>query len=99
MDFRDVEELTEVNDAWPLLADLVDASPVGARVVARDEARSRECLVRLQVTARSALGGLAYNCGGIVIDHGWLRFLVVATKGCIHCPRRTTCHCQQRPPL
>jgi hypothetical protein len=75
MDFRDVEALTEVNDAWQLLADLVDASPVGARVVARDEARSRECLVRLQVTTRSALGGLAYNCGGIVIDHGWLRIL------------------------
>ncbi len=75
MEIRDISALSEVNDAWPLLSDLVDASPVDARALQRDESRSRECVTRLQVTTRSALGGLAYNCGGIVVDHGWLRIL------------------------
>ena len=52
-----------------------DASPIGARVVERDEVRSRECLVRLQVTPAQRLVGWPYNCGGIVVDHGWLRIL------------------------
>src|SRR5437762_7116704 len=33
------------------------------------------CLYRLQVTARSPLGALALNSGGLLVDHGWLRFL------------------------
>jgi hypothetical protein len=32
-------------------------------------------LHRLQVTTRSALGALALNTGGVLIDHGWLRLL------------------------
>jgi hypothetical protein len=75
MEIRDIESLTAVNDTWPLLRDLVDRSPIGARVLARDAERSQESLLRLQVSTRSALGALAYNCGGIVVDHGWLRVL------------------------
>ncbi len=29
----------------------------------------------LQVTTRSTLGSVAYETGGILVDHGWLRFL------------------------
>ena len=29
----------------------------------------------LQVTTRSTLGAIAYETGGILVDHGWLRFL------------------------
>lgn len=75
MEIRDISALAEVNDAWPLLSGLVDASPVGARALPKDESASRECVTRLQVTTRSAVGGLAYNCGGLVVDHGWLRIL------------------------
>ena len=32
-------------------------------------------LLRMQITTRSTLGAVAYETGGIVIDHGWLRFL------------------------
>jgi hypothetical protein len=37
------------------------------------DARS-EVLLDIQVTTRSPLGGIAYDTGGILIDHGWLRF-------------------------
>ncbi|NLT30361.1 MAG: DUF2625 family protein [Propionibacterium sp.] len=35
--------------------------------------RGRRTLWRLQVTARSFLGAMALQTGGIVADHGWFR--------------------------
>ncbi|WP_415004786.1 DUF2625 family protein [Aeromicrobium sp.] len=32
-----------------------------------------------QVTTGSTLGALAYNCAGLLIDHGWLRILAGGT--------------------
>lgn len=75
MELRDVPTLTAVNDAWPLLLELIDQSPVSARALPRETSRASEALHRLQVSTRSALGALAYNCGGIVIESGWLRLL------------------------
>ena len=34
-----------------------------------------EVLLELQVTTRSSMGAVAYETGGILIEHGWLRFL------------------------
>lgn len=34
-----------------------------------------ECLHQLQVTTRSPMGALVYDSGGLLVDHGWLRFL------------------------
>ncbi|MCE2798610.1 MAG: DUF2625 domain-containing protein [Planctomycetaceae bacterium] len=36
---------------------------------------NEEVLLEIQVTTRSPLGALAYETGGVMIDHGWLRFL------------------------
>jgi hypothetical protein len=36
---------------------------------------SGKVLHDLQVSTRSTLGSVAYETGGILIDHGWLRFL------------------------
>lgn len=43
-----------------------------------------EVLVGLQVTTRSPLGAIAYETGGVRIDHGWLRIL---GSGHPHLPR------------
>lgn len=73
---RDVEELTSVDrPAWPRIRALVDASPVGVRVLPVEPEKGQHVLYRLQVTARSPLGAVALNTGGIVVDHGWLRIL------------------------
>src|ERR1700754_4174883 len=37
--------------------------------------RNGEVLVGLQVTTRSPVGAIAYETGGILVDHGWLRIL------------------------
>src|SRR5688500_10736024 len=71
---RTLAELRDVHEpAWPALQAAI--SQAGSRVVMRpvDAAAGGECLYRLQVTARSALGALALNCGGLLVDHGWLR--------------------------
>lgn len=36
-------------------------------------------LVALQVTTRSPMGAIAYETGGIMIDHGWIRVLGAAS--------------------
>lgn len=69
-------ELSDVEaPAWPLIQAEIAASerPVSVFPVAR---RAGEiCLEQLQVTTRSALGALALNCGGLLVDRGWLRIL------------------------
>jgi hypothetical protein len=32
-------------------------------------------LLEVQVTTRSTMGAVAFETGGIFVDHGWLRFL------------------------
>jgi hypothetical protein len=71
---RTADELMAVPDpAWPgLAAELADGR---IEVLPVDPAAGRECLYRLQVTARSRLGALALHTGGLMADHGWLRIL------------------------
>ncbi|MEU9043619.1 MULTISPECIES: DUF2625 family protein [unclassified Kitasatospora] len=71
---RAIDELTEVDDpAWPELAEVLAAGPVSARVLPADREEGRRCLLQLQVTARSTLGALVLNTGGLLLDHGWVR--------------------------
>ncbi len=37
--------------------------------------RGAEVLLQLQITTRSPLGALAFETGGLLVDHGWLRLL------------------------
>ncbi len=50
-------------------------APYPLRALPVERARGESVLVRSQVTARSALGALALESGGLLIDHGWLRIL------------------------
>ena len=43
--------------------------------ILQPSAQCEDVLLRVQVTTRSPLGAVAYETGGILIDHGWLRFL------------------------
>ena len=69
---RAYNDLLSNEPAWPGLEAIARAS--GRVVVLPREAPAAEaCLERLQVTTRSALGALAYETGGLLIDAGWLR--------------------------
>ncbi|MFC5185040.1 DUF2625 domain-containing protein [Actinomadura harenae] len=71
---RGIDELINVDDpAWPELQELVAAGAVPVKVLPVDRGESRRCLVQMQVTARSVLGAVVLNSGGLVLDDGWLR--------------------------
>ncbi|MBO0871273.1 MAG: DUF2625 family protein [Micromonosporaceae bacterium] len=72
---RTVEELMATSDpAWPELERELAAN-AEIRILPISEAAGRDCLYRLQVTARSRLGAVALHTGGLLVDHGWVRVL------------------------
>jgi len=76
MSVRSAAELAAVeNPAWPGIAAAVHGSDSCAQVLPIPRADGELSLEALQVTAASALGALALNCGGLLIDGGWLRIL------------------------
>lgn len=71
---RDIAELTDVDDpGWPAVLDAVREGPTSCEVLPGDPEACRATLLQLQVTARSLLGAVVLNSGGLVLHHGWLR--------------------------
>jgi hypothetical protein len=73
---RSFEELASTDDpAWPLIEEAIESAAVPVAVLPSERSTRALTLVRLQVTARSGLGALALETGGLLVDHGWLRVL------------------------
>ncbi|MGW7263392.1 DUF2625 family protein [Streptomyces sp. NPDC054842] len=71
---REVHDLINVDDpAWPVLLEVLSGTDVSVRVLPGDAEVGRAGLWQLQVSARSHLGGIVLNCGGLLVDSGWLR--------------------------
>jgi hypothetical protein len=72
---RTLAELRDVDD--PAIHDIQRWMAEAARPVEMlaPAGGSDEVLHRVQVTRRSALGALAADTGGLLVDHGWLRHL------------------------
>ncbi|OIO67124.1 MAG: hypothetical protein CO186_09250 [Zetaproteobacteria bacterium CG_4_9_14_3_um_filter_49_83] len=72
---RTLEELVDRDQhAWPLVYEWLSQSSTSFELLPPSETRS-DVLVALQVTTRSPMGAIAYETGGILVDHGWLRIL------------------------
>jgi Protein of unknown function DUF2625 len=80
-DVRSASELATVNEpAWPQLAHLINLAASQVTVLSVDDAAGLSALYRLQVTAGSPLGGIVMHCGGLLVDHGWLRVLAAGAN-------------------
>ncbi|MFF9213285.1 MULTISPECIES: DUF2625 family protein [unclassified Streptomyces] len=80
---REVDELINVDDpAWPLLLQELSATDVPVEALPGDAETGRPSLLQLQVSARSNLGGVVLNSGGLLADSGWLR--IFGTPGDAH---------------
>ena len=66
--------IDQQDPALPLIVERVSAAAHGAEILAPSPARG-EVLQWLQVSTRSHLGAVAYETGGILVDHGWLHIL------------------------
>ncbi|RSS52896.1 DUF2625 family protein [Streptomyces sp. WAC07061] len=71
---REIHELVDVVDpAWPVLLEELSGTGVPVEVLAGDAEAGRAALRQLQISARSNLGGIVLNCGGLLVEGGWLR--------------------------
>ncbi len=64
-----------VDPAWPLVQGWITEARNEVKVLPADREQGEEVLLYLQVTTRSPMGAMALECGGMLIDHGWLRVL------------------------
>ena len=70
-----LEELVNRDEpAITLIRDWIGAAENQCDVLPPSNA-NEDVLLEIQVTTRSPLGALAYETGGVLVDHGWLRFL------------------------
>ena len=71
---RELSELINVEDpAWPPLLEELSDSDVPVEILPADTDTGRASLRQLQISARSNLGGIVLNCGGLLVEDGWLR--------------------------
>jgi|SRR5579875_3244075 len=71
---RDISELVDVPyPSWPTLCDDLESSFLHYTVLPPDPERCRATLLQLQVTARSPLGAITLNTGGMLLHEGWIR--------------------------
>ncbi|HVV81963.1 MAG TPA: DUF2625 family protein [Kofleriaceae bacterium] len=72
---RSLAELTDVAEpAWPLVQGWIAEATNQVEVLPPAATRA-DTLSGLQVTLWSALGAIAYETGGLLVDHGWVRVL------------------------
>jgi hypothetical protein len=72
---KSLEELIDSRDpALPLVEKMLAETTRDYELLPPSRDNSR-VLSTLQVTTRSTLGAIAYETGGLLIDHGWLRVL------------------------
>ena len=76
MQKRTLEELINtVDPAWSFVQEWIATARNTVEVLPADRRRGEDVLHYLQVTTRAPLGAAALETGGMLIDHGWLRFL------------------------
>ena len=72
---RPLHELIRIDDrAFPLIREWAGQAVRHVELLPPSNQRA-DVLRRTQVTTRSTLGAIAYETGGIIVDHGWLRIL------------------------
>lgn len=79
MGLKSLEELVLTRDLPVLVRGLAQESQGRIEILEADPQSAAATLLGLQVSTRTPLGSVAYHCGGIMVDKGWLRIL-----GCGH---------------
>ena len=73
---KTLQELLQPEDpAWPDVQEWIRGASVPVAILPYAHPERERCLEWLQVTTRSPLGAIAYETGGLLVDHGWVRVL------------------------
>ncbi|MGO9828544.1 MAG: DUF2625 family protein [Myxococcaceae bacterium] len=70
-----ISEPTKAESAWPEVQEWLAHAKNRVEVLPRDPERSEATLKALGVTVGSALGAVALETAGLLIDDGWVRIL------------------------
>jgi Protein of unknown function DUF2625 len=68
-------ESSSSDSAWPLVQQWLASAQHSVEVLKGGRESGEAILHRFGITSRSAMGAVALETGGILFDHGWLRFL------------------------
>lgn len=75
MSRRSLAELIDAKDpGWPVVQGWIARAKNQLEVLPPAATRA-DTLIGLQVTTRSTMGAVAYETGGMLVDHGWVRLL------------------------
>ncbi|GAA0756097.1 MULTISPECIES: DUF2625 domain-containing protein [Clostridium] len=69
------ELINNEESAWKLVDNWLKEAINKVEILQPSIEDSERVLYDLQVTTKSVLGAIAYNCGGILIQDGWIRIL------------------------
>ncbi len=68
-------ESSSGDSAWPLVQQWLGSARHSVEVLEGNRESGEALLRRFGITSRSPMGAVALETGGILFDHGWLRFL------------------------
>lgn len=73
---RSIGELVAAEEpAWPAVQQWIQTAHNPVEVLPVNQLRRDEALLNTQVSLASSMGAVVYHTGGILVDHGWLRFI------------------------
>ncbi|KOA20844.1 hypothetical protein CLHOM_09870 [Clostridium homopropionicum DSM 5847] len=74
------ELINNEKSAWKLVDKWLKEAINQVEILPSSSEDSERVLYDLQVTTKSTLGAIAYHCGGIIIQNGWIRILGCGSK-------------------
>lgn len=73
---RKIEELIyKEENAWLIVQEWVSQAKNQVEILPNNRFDGEKTLFELQITNESTMGAIALECGGILVDNGWLRIL------------------------
>ena len=74
--FKGIGELvSDDTRKWDEIKLMAGRAKNKVEILPKDSGRAVHALIQSQLSTQTRLGALIYNCGGIVIDDGWIRIL------------------------
>lgn len=73
---RELKELIfKKESAWNMIQEWITKAENQVEVLSNRRDDGEKTILQLQVTNKSTMGAIALECGGLLIDQGWLRIL------------------------
>jgi hypothetical protein len=78
---KPLSELIDDQDpGWSLISQWSSSATNKIEILPKDDSRADSALYQLQISTSSPVAAMVYGCGGILVDHGWIRILGSGSK-------------------